>query len=104
MIRVHGRDTAEDENREVPSPTKDEGQLEPGSSRQQSTLAGNTPPEQQTPQPPQRTNATIKVFQPVIVIHLSAKRLLHAVTVALQCHKQAFRVLKTNVRKQIQPG
>ncbi len=44
---------------------------------------------------------TIKVSQRIIMNHFTAKRLLSALTMALQRHEQAFGVLETDVRKRV---
>jgi hypothetical protein len=46
-------------------------------------------------------NVTIKVGQRIILNHYTAKRLLSALSVALQRHEQAFGVLETDVRKRV---
>jgi hypothetical protein len=53
------------------------------------------------PNPYGNTNTTINVAQRIIVNHYTAKRLLTAVSRALQRHEQAFGVLETDVRKRV---
>ena len=50
---------------------------------------------------PYGTGHTIRVSQRVILNHYTAKRLLSALSVALQRHEQAFGVLETDVRKRV---
>lgn len=54
------------------------------------------------PQPLTNGNTTIKVSQRIILNHFTAKRMLHALSMALQRHEQAFGVLETDVRKRVQ--
>jgi hypothetical protein len=44
---------------------------------------------------------TIHVSQRIIMNHFTAKRLLSALTMALQRHERAFGVLETDVRKRV---
>ena len=44
---------------------------------------------------------TVKVAQRIIMNHYTAKRLLNALSMALQRHEQAFGVLETDVRKRV---
>ena len=44
---------------------------------------------------------TINVSQRIILNHFTAKRLLQALSMALQRHEQAFGVLETDVRKRV---
>ena len=45
--------------------------------------------------------ATIKVAQRIILNHYTAKRLLSALSMALQRHEQTFGVLETDIRKRV---
>jgi hypothetical protein len=54
------------------------------------------------PQPYGTGEIPIKVSQRIIMNHFTAKRLLSALTMALQRHEQAFGVLETDVRKRVQ--
>jgi len=54
------------------------------------------------PNPYAQGATTIKVTQRIIMNHFTAKRLLSALSMALQRHEQAFGVLETDVRKRIQ--
>ncbi len=53
------------------------------------------------PQPYATGNVTVKVNQRIILNHFTAKRLLSALSMALQRHEQAFGVLETDVRKRV---
>ncbi len=53
------------------------------------------------PHPYGTVETTIKVSQRIILNHFTAKRLLSALTMALQRHEQAFGVLETDVRKRV---
>ena len=53
------------------------------------------------PQPFATTDVTIKVSQRIILNHYTAKRLLSALSMALQRHEQAFGVLETDVRRRV---
>ena len=53
------------------------------------------------PHPYGTGQTTIKVSQRIILNHFTAKRLLSALTMALQRHEQAFGVLETDVRKRV---
>ena len=53
------------------------------------------------PQPLSPTNGKVKVTQRVIMNHFTAKRLLAALSAALQRHEQAFGVLETDIRKRL---
>ncbi len=53
------------------------------------------------PQPYGSGNTKINVAQRVILNHYTAKRLLGALSQALQRHEQAFGVLETNVRNRL---
>jgi len=44
---------------------------------------------------------TVNVSQRIIMNHFTAKRLLSALSMALQRHEQAFGVLETDVRKRV---
>ena len=53
------------------------------------------------PHPYGTGETTIAVTQRIILNHFTAKRLLSALSMALQRHEQAFGVLETDVRKRI---
>jgi hypothetical protein len=53
------------------------------------------------PQPMTPGNVTVKVSQRIILNHFTAKRLLSALSMALQRHEQAFGVLETDIRKRM---
>ena len=53
------------------------------------------------PHPFASGTTTIHVSQRVILNHFTAKRLLHALSMAVQRHEQAFGVLETDVRKRV---
>ncbi|MCH7688834.1 MAG: DUF3467 domain-containing protein [Planctomycetes bacterium] len=53
------------------------------------------------PQPMGIGEITINVSQRIIMNHYTAKRLLSALSMALQRHEQAFGVLETDVRKRV---
>ena len=53
------------------------------------------------PQPYATGDVTVNVSQRIILNHFTAKRLLQALTMALQRHEQAFGVLETDVRKRV---
>ncbi len=53
------------------------------------------------PNPYAATNTTVKVSQRIIMNHFTAKRMLSALSMALQRHEQAFGVLETDVRKRV---
>lgn len=53
------------------------------------------------PQPYATGNVGIDVSQRIILNHFTAKRLLSALSMALQRHEQAFGVLETDVRKRV---
>ena len=53
------------------------------------------------PHPFATGTTTINVSQRIILNHFTAKRLLHALSMALQRHEQAFGVLETDVRKRV---
>jgi len=53
------------------------------------------------PQPYATGNVTVNVNQRIILNHFTAKRLLSALSMALQRHEQAFGVLETDVRKRV---
>lgn len=46
-------------------------------------------------------NTTVRVGQRIILNHFTAKRLLSALSMALQRHEQAFGVLETDIRKRV---
>lgn len=56
------------------------------------------------PNPYGTGNTTVRVAQRIIVNHFTAKRLLIALSRALQRHEQAFGVLETDVRKRVREG
>ena len=49
----------------------------------------------------QVAHTTVKISQRVIMNHFTAKRLLAALSMALQRHEQAFGTLETDVRKRV---
>tara|TARA_R110002095_G_scaffold188226_6_gene165722 strand:- start:9303 stop:9662 length:360 start_codon:yes stop_codon:yes gene_type:complete len=53
------------------------------------------------PQPLDPSNTEITVGQRIILNHYTAKRLLSALSMALQRHEQAFGVLETDIRKRV---
>jgi hypothetical protein len=53
------------------------------------------------PQPYATGGVTVRVSQRIILNHFTAKRLLSALSMALQRHEQAFGVLETDVRKRV---
>lgn len=53
------------------------------------------------PQPYATGPQTVNVSQRIILNHFTAKRLLSALSMALQRHEQAFGVLETDVRKRV---
>jgi hypothetical protein len=53
------------------------------------------------PQPYATGPHTVQVSQRIIMNHYTAKRLLSALSMALQRHEQAFGVLETDVRKRV---
>jgi hypothetical protein len=53
------------------------------------------------PQPYATGPQTVVVSQRIILNHYTAKRLLSALSMALQRHEQAFGVLETDVRKRV---
>lgn len=53
------------------------------------------------PQPYATGAVTVQVNQRVILNHYTAKRLLSALSMALQNHERAFGVLETDVRKRV---
>ena len=53
------------------------------------------------PQPYATGPVTVNVQQRIILNHFTAKRLLSALSMALQRHEQAFGVLETDVRKRV---
>lgn len=53
------------------------------------------------PQPYATGAVTVSVNQRIILNHYTAKRLLSALSMALQRHEQAFGVLETDVRKRV---
>ena len=53
------------------------------------------------PQPMARVDTTINVSQRIILSHYTAKRMLGALSMALQRHEQAFGVLETDIMKRV---
>jgi len=53
------------------------------------------------PQPMGAQPATVRVSQRVIMNHYTAKRLLGALSMALQRHEGAFGVVETDVRRRV---
>lgn len=53
---------------------------------------------------PYGTGHTIKISQRIILNHYTAKRLLSALSLAVQRHEQAFGVLETDIRKRVRGG
>jgi len=53
------------------------------------------------PNPYAPGNITVNVAQRIIMNHYTAKRMLQALSVALQRHEQAFGVLETDVRRRV---
>lgn len=53
------------------------------------------------PNPYATGEQVIPVSQRIILNHYTAKRLLNALTMALQRHEQAFGVLETDIRKRV---
>lgn len=53
------------------------------------------------PQPLDPNNSEVNVGQRIILNHYTAKRLLSALSMALQRHEQAFGVLETDIRKRV---
>ena len=53
------------------------------------------------PQPMARVDTTINVSQRIIMNHYTAKRLLSALSMALQRHEQAFGALETDIMKRV---
>lgn len=53
------------------------------------------------PNPYSPNDQTVRVAQRIIMNHFTAKRLLSALSMALQRHEQAFGVLETDVRKRV---
>lgn len=53
------------------------------------------------PQPFATGPQTVPVSQRIILNHYTAKRLLSALSMALQRHEQAFGVLETDIRKRV---
>lgn len=56
------------------------------------------------PNPYAQGNVTVHVGQRIIMNHYTAKRLLSALSMALQRHEQAFGVLETDVRRRVKPS
>jgi len=55
------------------------------------------------PNPYATGETTVKVSQRIIMNHFTAKRLIHALGVALQRHETAFGAVETDVRKRVRP-
>lgn len=53
------------------------------------------------PQPLSAADVTVRVSQRIVLNHFTAKRLLSALSMAMQRHEQAFGVLETDVRKRV---
>jgi len=53
------------------------------------------------PNPYAQGEITVKVSQRIIMNHYTAKRLLGALSMALQRHEQTFGVLETDVRRRV---
>lgn len=53
------------------------------------------------PNPYQPGEVTVKVGQRIIMNHYTAKRLLQALSMAVQRHEAAFGVLETDVRRRV---
>lgn len=53
------------------------------------------------PNPYAQGEVTVPVAQRIIMNHFTAKRLLSALSMALQRHEQAFGVLETDVRRRV---
>ena len=53
------------------------------------------------PRPYGEGETTVEIDQRIILNHYTAKRLLNALSLALQRHEQAFGVLETDVRKRV---
>jgi hypothetical protein len=88
----------------APQVTLDESNLQPGYAN--FCRVSSTPEEMildfgLNPNPYGNTNTTINVSHRIIVNHFTAKRLLTALSRALQRHEQAFGVLETDVRKRV---
>lgn len=56
------------------------------------------------PNPYAQGNVTVHVGQRIIMNHYTGKRLLSALSQALQRHEQAFGVLETDVRRRVKPS
>jgi hypothetical protein len=55
------------------------------------------------PHPYATGDTTVRVSQRIIMNHFTAKRLIHALGVALQRHETAFGAVETDVRKRVRP-
>jgi hypothetical protein len=55
------------------------------------------------PHPYATGETTVNVSQRIIMNHYTAKRLIHALGVALQRHESAFGAVETDVRKRVRP-
>jgi Protein of unknown function (DUF3467) len=55
------------------------------------------------PHPYATGDTTVRVSQRIIMNHYTAKRLIHALGVALQRHETAFGAVETDVRKRVRP-
>jgi Protein of unknown function (DUF3467) len=56
------------------------------------------------PHPYATGDTTVRVSQRIIMNHFTAKRLIHALGVALQRHETAFGAVETDVRKRVRPA
>jgi hypothetical protein len=56
------------------------------------------------PQPPGVQTQTIAVTQRIITNFYTAKRMLHALSWAVQRHEATFGVLETDVNRRVRPG
>ncbi len=55
------------------------------------------------PHPYATGETSVRVSQRIIMNHYTAKRLIHALGVALQRHENAFGAVETDVRKRVRP-
>jgi len=56
------------------------------------------------PNPYAQGDVTVRVSQRIIMNHYTAKRLLGALSMALQRHEQTFGVLETDIRRRVRTG
>jgi hypothetical protein len=56
------------------------------------------------PQPMVMPDHPLAVTQRIITNYYTAKRMLHALYVAVQRHEEAFGILETDVQKRMRPG